>query len=88
MDTNEIHVGGKHVEHSEVMMIECLFGSYKITSVYEEREKKAEILNFGVDNQRRRLIILSGVKNTKEKRDKFVAIFDIDTEQILVRIKI
>lgn len=50
MDTVEITVAGKPIEHSDVKMIECLFGSYKITSVFEEREKKAEILNFGVDN--------------------------------------
>jgi hypothetical protein len=88
LDTNSIIVGGKHIEHSEVKLIDCLFGSWKETCIYEEREKKAEILNFGVDNQRRRLIILSGIKNSKDKRDKFVTIFDIDTEQILVRIKI
>ena len=67
-------------------MIECLFGSFKISNVYQEKDKKAEILNFGVDNQRRRLIILSGIKNSKEKRDKFVTIYDIDLEQIIVRI--
>jgi len=61
-------------------MIDCQFGSYKITNVYEEREKKAEILNFGVDNQKRRLIILSGIKNSRDKRDKYVTIFDIDSE--------
>ena len=61
-------------------MIDCQFGYYKITNVYEEREKKAEILNFGVDNQKRRLIILSGIKNSRDKRDKYVTIFDIDSE--------
>ena len=61
-------------------MVDCQFGSYKITNVYEEREKKAEILNFGVDNQKRRLIILSGIKNSRDKRDKYVTIFDIDSE--------
>ena len=40
----------------------------------------AEVLNFGVDNTKKRLIILTGIKNQKNRRDKFVSIYDIDTE--------
>ena len=46
-------------------------------------DKKAEILNFGVDNTRKRLIILSGIKNQKQKRDKFITLYDIVSEKVL-----
>jgi len=36
-----------------------------------------------VDNTRKRLIILTGIKNSKNKRDKFVTIFDLDSEKVL-----
>jgi hypothetical protein len=51
--------------------------------VYKDRNLKAEILNFGVDNTRKRLIILTGIKNMKNKRDKFITIFDIEQEKVL-----
>jgi hypothetical protein len=88
MDTTDIKVHDRIIVHSKIKMISCLFGSYKLSNIYEEKEKKAEILNFGVDNQRRRVMILSGIKNAKDKRDKFVTIYDIDQEKIIVRIKI
>jgi hypothetical protein len=69
-------------------MIECLFGSCSKTKVYEEKDQKAEILNFGVDNTKKRLIILAGIKNAKEKRDKFVSIYDIESETTMVRISL
>ena len=45
-------------------------------------------MNFGVDNTRRRLMVLSGIKNTKDKRDKFFTIYDIETETTIVRLQI
>jgi len=65
-------------------MVECKFGNYSGKEfVYKDRNLKAEILNFGVDNTRKRLIILTGIKNIKNKRDKFVTIFDINNEKVL-----
>ena len=46
-----------------IMMIECLFGSYLVTQVYKDKDERAEILNFGVDNSMERLMILKGKKN-------------------------
>lgn len=69
-------------------MIECLFGGFKVSKVFEDSIKTAEILNFGVDNTRKRLIILTGVKNSKMKRDKFITIYDWDQEVVIVRLKI
>ncbi len=40
-----------------------LFGSYKINEMYTNRDETAVILNFGVDNVKERLIILTGIKN-------------------------
>jgi hypothetical protein len=83
------HTHGKEViMHSSIILIECLFGSFKKNKVYEDKDPRAEILNFGVDNTRERLIILSGIKNLKRRRDKFVTLYDINTEQILYQIKI
>jgi hypothetical protein len=65
-------------------MIESIFGNYTRTKVYNDKDKRAEILNFGVDNQRRRLIILTGIKNQKNKRDKFFTIYEIDTEKTIM----
>ena len=53
-----------------------------------ERDIRAEILNFGVDNTREVLIVLSGIKNTKDKRDKFVTLYDIEKEQIMIRVEV
>ena len=44
-------------------MVESLFSNWNKTNIYEDIDKKAEILNFGVDNTKKRLIILSGIKN-------------------------
>ena len=41
-----------------------------------------------MDNTRERLIILSGIKNQKGRRDKFVTLYDIKSESLLYRIKI
>ena len=56
--------------------------------VYKDKHERAEILNFGVDNTRKRLIILTGIKNLKNRRDKFITIFDIDKEQIIYQMMI
>lgn len=64
------------------------FGSTKKTAIYVDKDPAAEILNYGVDNTRRRLIILSGIKNHEEKRDKFVTLFDFSNETILHQIKV
>ena len=69
-------------------MIEALFGSWKISDVYNDPDPRAEILNFGVDNTRKRLIILSGIKNAKNRRDKFVTIYDVDTEKIIYKLPV
>ena len=69
-------------------MIESLFGNYRQTAIYKDQDKRAEILNFGVDNQMRRLIILSGIKNQKNKRDKFITLYDIDKEKVLYHLMI
>ena len=56
--------------------------------MYEDVELKAEILNFGVDNMKQRLMILSGIKNNHDKRDKFLTIYDLENELVLCRIPI
>ena len=63
MTTEELKLGGEKIEHSVVKMLEAQFGNYKSTEIYKDKDKRAEILNFGVDNTRRDLIILSGIKN-------------------------
>lgn len=77
MDTNEIIIGDEKIMHSEIMLIECLFGNFAATKIYQEKDQRAEILNFGVDNTRERLMILSGIKNQKKRRDKFITLYDI-----------
>jgi len=44
---------------------------------------RAEILNFSIDKENHRLIILTGIKNSKDKRDKFFTLYDIDNEKIM-----
>jgi hypothetical protein len=60
-----------------------VFGSYTKLKIYEDKDIRAEILNFGIDKENRRLIILTGIKNSKDKRDKFIAIYDIDKEKVM-----
>jgi hypothetical protein len=69
-------------------MIESQFGNYSKTTVYKEKSLMAEILNFGVDNTLKRLIILSGIKNSKNKRDKFVTIYSLESEKILYSLQV
>ena len=69
-------------------MVESIFRNYTKTEVYSDKDKRAEILNFGIDNQRKRLIILSGIKNQKNKRDKFFTIYCIDTEKTILQLQI
>ena len=89
MKTTEIKLSnGKKVEHSVIMTLEALFGSYKISEVYRDKDIRAEMLNFGVDNTRKRLIILTGIKNHKNTRDKFVTLYEIDTEKTLVSLMV
>ena len=83
METYLVEIQGKEILSSNIYLVETIFGSYKKTKVYSEKDKRAEILNFGVDNQARRLIILSGIKNMKNKRDKFFTIYDFDTEKMV-----
>jgi hypothetical protein len=81
-------INDREVEHSKVQMIDCLYGSYKINPIYEDIDQRAEILNYGVDNTRRRLIVLTGIKNNHNKRDKFFSIYDIDTEKVIYQLQI
>lgn len=78
----------KDIEHSKIKTVQCLFGGFANNDVYEHPDQRAEILNFGVDNTKKRLIILSGIKNVKEKRDKFITIYDLDTESELINLRI
>jgi hypothetical protein len=77
-------VGDREVEHSHIYMIECLFGSYKKNRVYFDSDPRAEILNYGVDNSKRRLMILTGIKNdSHHKRDKYITFYDLDNSKKL-----
>ena len=58
------------------------FGTFKKTEVYQDKDLRAEILNFGVDSAFKKIIILTGIKNNKKKRDKFITLFDIETEKV------
>jgi len=86
MQTHEITLFNKHIEHSKVYMLQSLFGSYKVSEIYQDKDIRAEILNFGVDNTRKILIILTGIKNSKDKRDKFVTLYDIEKERTLTTV--
>ena len=83
LSTENIIVQNKEIKHSKIWLVESLFGNWNKTNIYEDIDKKAEILNFGVDNTRKRLIILSGIKNQKQKRDKFITLYDIVSEKVL-----
>lgn len=80
MQTTPIVLNEKNIEHSKVYMLQSLFGSYKTSEIYMERDIRAEILNFGVDNTMKVLMVLSGIKNSRDKRDKFVTLYDIEKE--------
>ena len=63
MTTREVEVGRKIVKKSLIKMVESQFGNYSVTDMYEDKDGRAEILSFGVDNTEKILLILSGVKN-------------------------
>ena len=56
-------VEGKDIDRSIVRMIRTQYSGYVISDIYQDRDNRAEILNIGVDNTTKRLIILSGIKN-------------------------
>ena len=76
------------MQHSNIYMVESQFGNFTKNFIYKDKKRNAEVLNFGVDNTRKRLIILTGIKNQKNRRDKFVTIYDIDTEQTLYQLQV
>lgn len=69
-------------------MVEAQFGNYKITDIYEDKDGRAEILNFSVDNTKKILLILTGIKNQKGKRDKFITLFDFDVEKVIFTMQV
>tara|TARA_B110000285_G_scaffold174888_1_gene196119 strand:+ start:943 stop:1356 length:414 start_codon:yes stop_codon:yes gene_type:complete len=71
------------VLRSSIKLVEASFGNYKVTDIYEDKDQRAEILNFGVDNTENRLLILTGIKNRKGKRDKFITIYCLTSEKIV-----
>jgi len=84
MTSKESMIGKKKVLHSQIKLVEASFGNYKVTDIYEDKDLRAEILAFGVDNTKKRLMILTGIKNRKEKRDKFICIYCLKTEKIVM----
>ena len=90
MTTRETRLGPfrKRVLHSSIKLVEASFGNYKVTDMYEDKDQRAEILNFGVDNTNERLLILTGIKNRKDKRDKFITIYCIRKEKILLQMQV
>jgi len=88
MTTNKITVGKKEVLHSSIKLLEASFGNYMVTDIYEDKDQRAEILNFGVDNTEKRLMILTGIKNRKNKRDKFIAIYCLKSEKVLMKMMV
>jgi len=84
MTSKESMIGKKKVLHSQIKLVEASFGNYKVTDIYEDKDLRAEILAFGVDNTKKRLMILTGIKNRKDKRDKFICIYCLKTEKILM----
>lgn len=89
-DSNPIIRSGdnKVIQHSAIYQLQALFGYYRSTKVYEAKNTKAEILSFEVDNTRRRLVILTGIKNSQSRRDKFITIFDYEGEKILFNLRV
>jgi hypothetical protein len=65
-------------------LVEASFGNYKVTEIYEDKDQRAEILNFGVDNTKNRLMILTGIKNRKGKRDKYLSIYCLKKEKLVI----
>ena len=86
--TTEIEVEGKQIQHSVIKMVETQYSGYLLHQVYADKDLKSEILNFGVDSTLKKIIILSGTKNQKNKRDKFFTLFDIETEKVVYSLQI
>lgn len=68
--------------------MDTMFGGFRIIDVYHDKDNRAEILNFGVDNTRKRLIVLTGIKNSKDRRDKFVTLYDLEEERVLYSLQV
>mmetsp|Transcript_7702 Transcript_7702/g.11942 ORF Transcript_7702/g.11942 Transcript_7702/m.11942 type:complete len:306 (-) Transcript_7702:3039-3956(-) len=86
LHTEPAEVNGREVLHSSVYTLDILFATYETQKIYEDLNPRAEILNFGVDNTRKRLIILTGIKNKKNKRDKFITVYDVENDKIVFRV--
>ena len=77
LETTTIEVNGEEIEHSVIKMVESQCMDFEVREIYKDNEIRAEILNFGVDEATNRLLILSGIKNKKKRRDKFIHIYDV-----------
>jgi hypothetical protein len=88
MTTREFDIGKKKVKKSIIKMVESQFGNYKITDMFEDKDGRAEILSFAVDNTERILLILTGIKNQKGKRAKFITLFDFNVEKVIFTMQV
>ena len=79
---------GHSIKHGEIWIVDTHFSNYSQTMVYIDKNNKAELLNFSVDNVKNRLIVLSGIKNQKNKRDKFITIYDLDSEKTVYQLQV
>ena len=69
-------------------MLGTEYSGYLVNDVYADKDSKSEILNFALDNTLKKLIILSGIKSQKNKREKFFTLYDIETEKVLYSLMI
>lgn len=88
MTNKEMKSGKRRVIHSQIKLVQAQFGTYKVSDIYEDKDARAEILNFGVDNTNKRLLILTGIKNRKGKRDKFITLYSFNREKIIFSMQI
>ena len=88
MTTKSVRIGKKKILRSQIKLCEASFGNYKIADIYEDKDQRAEILNFGVDNTKQRLMILTGIKNRKGKRDKYLTIYDLQEEKVIMNMEV
>ena len=45
-------------------------------------------MNFGGDNTNKRLVILTGIKNSKNKRDKYLTLYSFEHDKIIFTLRI
>ena len=78
-----ISIEDEEIHQTVICHIKTSYSGFDKMLIYQERDVRSEILNFSVDKERKMLLILTGIKNQKKRREKFIRMYDLESERLM-----